>query len=157
MSFLAFLNHWWNLPFLVMLRERGDGYVPGHFLTAADLGETGEGAAHKPVLLDAATGEPVAPNGSLGFRFGPANEGRWNLDLGAVDPALTLHDRSDDAVAVDLPRFDIGPTEGGESVRRGRGVGDPGLGLDALVHPVGADDVYVLQPADQAAEHSHGQ
>jgi nitrate reductase alpha subunit len=114
-----YVKRYTDLPFLVTLRERGDGYVPGHFLTAADLGETGEGAAHKPVLLDAATGEPVAPNGSLGFRFGPANEGRWNLDLGAVDPALTLHDRSDDAVAVDLPRFDIGPTEGGESVRRG--------------------------------------
>ena len=34
---------------------------------------------------------------------------------------------------------------------RRRRVGDPGLGLDALVHAVGTDDVDVLQPADQAA------
>ena len=36
---------------------------------------------------------------------------------------------------------------------RVRGIGNPGLGLDALVHPVGGDDVNVLQPVDQAAEH----
>ena len=31
------------------------------------------------------------PNGSLGFRFGEAGKGRWNLDLGDVDPLLSLH------------------------------------------------------------------
>ena len=35
---------------------------------------------------------------------------------------------------------------------RPRRIGDPGLGLDALVHAVGGDDVDVLQPRDQAAE-----
>lgn len=38
--------------------------------------------------------------------------------------------------------------------RRATGIGDPGLGLDALVHAV--DDVGVLQPGDQAAEHHRG-
>ncbi len=31
-------------------------------------------------------------------------------------------------------------------------VGDPGLGLDRLVHAVAGDDVDVLQPADQAGQ-----
>ena len=35
---------------------------------------------------------------------------------------------------------------------RGRRAGDPGLGLDALVHPVRTDDVDVLQPPDQHAQ-----
>ena len=39
---------------------------------------------------------------------------------------------------------------------RARRIGDPGLGLDALVHAVGGDDVDVLQPGDQAAEHQKG-
>ena len=58
------------------------GYVPGKFLTAADLdGEqaASENAAFKTVLLDAGTGEPVVPNGSLGHRFG--DEG-----VGPVEP-----------------------------------------------------------------------
>ena len=32
------------------------------------------------------------PNGSLGHRFGDAGVGTWNLDLGDVDPLLTLLD-----------------------------------------------------------------
>ena len=32
------------------------------------------------------------PNGSLGHRFGEAGVGRWNLDLGDVDPLLSLLD-----------------------------------------------------------------
>jgi nitrate reductase / nitrite oxidoreductase, alpha subunit len=117
--FTDYVKAYTDLPFLVTLRARGDGYVPGHFLTAADLGDDSEGAAHKTVVLDAATGEPHAPSGSLGFRFGVANQGRWNLDLGQVDPVLSVFDRRADAVPVDLPRFDVGQTEGGESIRRG--------------------------------------
>ena len=74
--------------------RRGGGrrvHAPGKFLTAADLRRTAdeENAAFKTVLLDARTGEPVVPNGSLGFRFGEAGVGRWNLDLGDVDPLLS--------------------------------------------------------------------
>ena len=38
------------------------------------------------MLVDARTGDPVVPNGSLGHRFGDAGVGRWNLELGDVDP-----------------------------------------------------------------------
>lgn len=94
-----------DLPFLVTLTEREEGgYVPAKFLTAADLGEAGDEAAFKTVLVDAATGEPVVPNGSLGFRYSERGQGRWNLDLDGVDPQLTLHGGR--SATVLLPRFD---------------------------------------------------
>jgi nitrate reductase / nitrite oxidoreductase, alpha subunit len=119
--FTDYVKTYTDLPFLVTLRERGDAWVPGRFLTAADLsgGSEADGARHKTVMLDAATGQPHVPNGSLGFRFGDSGAGRWNLDLSGTDPLLTLYGRSAQAVPVDLPRFDIGDTEGGTSVRRG--------------------------------------
>jgi len=117
--FTDYVKTYTDLPFLVTLAERGDGYVPGRFLTAADLGDDGEGSAHKTVMLYASTGEPFVPNGSLGFRFGNSGAGRWNLDLRGADPILTLYGRHEQTVPVDLPRFDTGPTEGGAVVRRG--------------------------------------
>ncbi|HYK67363.1 MAG TPA: nitrate reductase subunit alpha [Streptosporangiaceae bacterium] len=117
--FTDYVKAYTDAPFLVTLRQHGDAYVPDRFLTAADLGDTGDGAAHKTVLLDAASGQPTVPNGSLGYRFGESGLGRWNLDLGGADPALTLYGRHSEAVAVVLPRFDTGETEGGSSVRRG--------------------------------------
>ena len=108
-----------DLPFLVTLREHGQSHVPGGFLTAADLGRDVEAAAHSPVLLDAATAEPVLPNGTLSTRFTESGIGRWNLDLEGVDPLLSLYGRHTEAVPVDLPRFDVGDTEGGAAIRRG--------------------------------------
>ncbi|MFG1856173.1 nitrate reductase subunit alpha [Actinomadura geliboluensis] len=117
--FTEYVKTYTDLPFLVTLEEHGDAVRPGKFLTADELGDAGEGAAHKPVLLDARTGEPVAPNGTLGFRYTESGQGRWNLELGDVDPVLTLYGRHEDARPVDLPRFDTGETEGGTVVRRG--------------------------------------
>jgi nitrate reductase alpha subunit len=115
--FTDYVKTYTDLPFLVTLRERGDGWVPDRFLTAADL-DSG-GSEHQTVLLDAATGEPVMPNGTLASRYSEAGRGRWNLDLGGIDPVLTLYGRHDDAIPVDLPRFDAGETEGGGVIRRG--------------------------------------
>jgi nitrate reductase / nitrite oxidoreductase, alpha subunit len=115
--FTGYVKTYTDLPFLVTLREHGDGWVPDRFLTGADLADGG--SEHQTVLLDSATGEPVMPNGTLASRYAEAGKGRWNLDLGGVDPVLTLHGRHEDAVAVDLPRFDVGETEGGGVVRRG--------------------------------------
>ncbi|MGH3470910.1 MAG: molybdopterin-dependent oxidoreductase, partial [Nocardioidaceae bacterium] len=116
--FTNYVKQFTDLPFLVTLRPREDAYVAGRFLTAADLGDDGEGAEHKTVLLDSA-GRPYVPNGSLGFRYGESGRGRWNLDLGEVDPLLSTYGRHEDAVPLDLPRFDVGRTEGGDIVRRG--------------------------------------
>ncbi len=114
-----------DLPFLVTLRERAPGvYTGDRFLHAADLpadpAASSEHAEWKTVVLDEAMGAPAVPNGSIGFRHGEEGEGRWNLDLGTIRPVLTLLGRPDaEPVAVDLPRFDEGPTEGGSTMRRG--------------------------------------
>ena len=113
-----------DLPFLVSLRERGDGFVPDHFLSAADLGDTAsetsdETARWKTVVLDEATGNPAVPNGSIGFRWGEEGKGSWNLHLGAINPVLSVYGRPGvEAVGVDLPRFDLGG-DGGGVLRRG--------------------------------------
>jgi nitrate reductase alpha subunit len=103
--FHDYVTRYTDLPFLVTLTERDGAHVPGKFLTAADLGDTSEGSGAKTVLLDA-DGTPVVPNGSLGFRFGEAGKGRWNLDLGDVEPLLTVHAAGCATATVDLPRFD---------------------------------------------------
>ncbi|MGJ3558446.1 hypothetical protein ACR6C2_03760 [Streptomyces sp. INA 01156] len=101
--FQDYLRTFTDAPFLVTLREHGDDLVPDGFLTAADLGredehaenyENYENADSKTVLLDSATGEPVVPNGSLGFRWAKSGAGSWNLDLGDVVPELSLLERA---------------------------------------------------------------
>ncbi|HYU05305.1 MAG TPA: molybdopterin-dependent oxidoreductase, partial [Jatrophihabitantaceae bacterium] len=94
--FTDYVSRFTDLPFLVALDERSDGmYSAGKFLTAADLGDEQENAQFKTVLLDATTRQPAVPNGSLGFHYGDAGAGRWNLDLGSVTPALSLYGDAD--------------------------------------------------------------
>ncbi|MEV7006691.1 nitrate reductase subunit alpha [Streptosporangium sp. NPDC051022] len=140
--FTDYVRRFTDLPFLVTLREHGvDGkeYVPGKFVTAADLASpagngaengagdgtgdsagdrTADGAARwRPVLLDAVTGEAVAPNGTLGDRWSQEGAGRWNLDLGGIEPLLSLYrDTGLETAEVLLPRFDDG---GAGTVSRG--------------------------------------
>ncbi|HEX7804813.1 MAG TPA: nitrate reductase subunit alpha [Cellulomonas sp.] len=146
-SFQAYMQRYTDAPYLIELTPRGDGYVPGKFVTADQVdGLVPDGAARtedafKTVLLDA-DGTPVAPNGSLGHRFGEQNAGRWNLDLGEVVPLMSIAESptyDGTSVVVDLPRFDVTPTaghehEGGAGVVR-RGVPVQRLG-DRLVTTV---------------------
>ena len=122
--FTDYVKTYTDLPHLVRLEETGDGeYTAGKFLTAADLAEHAdeENAAFKTVLIDARTGDPVVPNGSLGHRYGDAGVGRWNLELGDVDPVLSLLDTSEESVVVRMPRFD---TPDGAAADLPRGVPD---------------------------------
>ncbi len=157
-----------DMPFLVTLRKRDGAYVADRFLRSSDLGEGGENADWKTVVLDAATNEPTVPNGSIGFRWGDEGVGRWNLELGSVDPALTLLGRHDELVALDLPRFDA-PDGSAATVRRGvpaRRVGGQlvttvydllaaqlGVGREGLPGewPAGYDDPAAGTPAWQEA------
>ena len=114
-----------DLPFLVTLEESDGGWRTGKFLTAADFDNPereSENAVWKPVLLDRATDQPAVPRGSLGHRFGDEGVGKWNLDLGDLDPALTLYaegSAEQDTVSVALPRFDA---LDGQVVYEARGV-----------------------------------
>ncbi|WP_223830515.1 nitrate reductase subunit alpha [Nocardiopsis quinghaiensis] len=113
-----YVKRYTDLPFLVRLDRDGDSYRPGKFLTADDLGDTGENAAFKTVLLDERTDEATVPNGSLGFRYGDEGKGRWNLELGGTAPLLTLYADGGETATVDLPRFDSTAGTAG-SLRRG--------------------------------------
>ncbi|MCP9989639.1 nitrate reductase subunit alpha [Streptomyces albogriseolus] len=122
--FTDYVKKYTDLPFLVALDERDDTpgtYRAGKFLTAADLGgehATAENAEFRTVLLDAATGQPVVPNGTLGDRYGEGGAGKWNLDLGAVDPLLSAEGADEAPVAVELPRYDA-PDGSAGRLRRG--------------------------------------
>lgn len=129
--FDGYVRKYTDLPFLVELEPGDDGtYQPGRFVTATDLGSATtaeadtEDADFKPALWDKATGAPAVPNGTLGHRFAADGEGRWNLDLGDIDPALSIREAESDgeagsgtsgteadadrpgAVTIRLPRFD---------------------------------------------------
>jgi nitrate reductase alpha subunit len=140
-----YVKRFTDLPFLVTLQERDGRLVPGRFLTAHDLGETDEHSEFKTVLLDSTSGEPHVPGGSLGFRFGQQGAGRWNLELGDVDPQLTTHGAGGEPVEVTLPRFDT--PDGSRSDRAARGADphrrrpprDDGLRPAARVYGVGRD------------------
>ncbi|HEU5355592.1 MAG TPA: nitrate reductase subunit alpha [Actinocrinis sp.] len=127
--FQSYVKRFTDLPFLVTLNQndsQGGIYRPGRFLTAEDLdsangsdnaAEQEENAAFKTVLLDAVTGEPVVPGGSLGFRFGDAGAGRWNLDLGDTDPLLSAAGGPEAPVSVELPHFDTADGAAGRLLR----------------------------------------
>ncbi|HEY9349965.1 MAG TPA: nitrate reductase subunit alpha, partial [Acidothermales bacterium] len=118
--FVDYVRTYTDLPFLVRLMERDGAYVPAKNLTAADLGDSGEGAQWKTALLDSATGKAVVPNGSLGFRYTDSGVGRWNLDLDGVIPALSIADVAGDSTSVEvlLPCF-TAPDGSGSVLRRG--------------------------------------
>ncbi|MBB5157542.1 nitrate reductase subunit alpha [Saccharopolyspora phatthalungensis] len=115
--FLDYCRRYTDLPFLVTLRDTGDGFAADKFLTAADLDPApGDPEKFKTVVIEEATGRPHVPGGSLGFRFGADNAGKWNLDLGGVTPRLSLLEHpGTEPVEVLLARFD----DGSHTMRRG--------------------------------------
>ncbi|MFE1592933.1 nitrate reductase subunit alpha [Nocardia sp. NPDC058705] len=162
--FVDYVQKFTDLPFLVSLEKRDGRLVPGKNLTAADLGSTDENAAFKPIFIDGVTSRPVIPHGSLGFRYGPDGAGKWNLELGDLQPVLSVADVRGaqlQSATVTLPRFDT--LDGhGETIDRGVPVmvldGRPvctvfdlmlaqyGVGRDPLQGgwPTGYDDVDSL-------------
>lgn len=121
--FVDYVQKYTDLPFLIRLEEhdgvdgRG-GLVPGTFLTAQDLGGGADEDRWKTVLIDGVTGEPVIPNGSMGFRYAESGKGRWNLDLEGVSPTLTMAGDGSEAVEVLLPAF-VDADGSGSVLRRG--------------------------------------
>ncbi|WP_141125498.1 molybdopterin-dependent oxidoreductase, partial [Salmonella enterica] len=108
--FLNYCRRYTDMPMLVLLDERADGsYVPGRMMRASDLVD-GLGEANNPewktVALNS-TGELVAPNGSIGFRWG--EKGKWNLEPVAAgvetELSLSLLGQHDDVAGVAFPYF----------------------------------------------------
>ncbi|WP_425087620.1 nitrate reductase subunit alpha [Stappia sp.] len=106
-----------DFPMLVRLDETDGKMVPGRFLRADDLdGKLGEAnnPEWKTVAFDEVSNGLVAPNGSIGYRWG--EHGEWNLEerAGTADTklklSLVLEEDHDDVVGVDFPYF------GGEAI-----------------------------------------
>ena len=102
-----------DMPILVRLVRQGDGYVPERLLRASDfdnsLGEENN-PEWKTVAIDDATGKPVVPLGSAGFRWG--EKGKWNLEEKTGEGAdvqlrlsAIMDDQHDLVVPVDFPYF----------------------------------------------------
>ena len=95
---------------LVILEPRDNGsYTPGRMLRASDLLDA-LGESNNPEWKTVAynsDGELVAPNGSIGFRWG--EKGKWNLEQRAdgkdVELKLSLLDIRDSVVSVGFPYF----------------------------------------------------
>ena len=71
-----------DMPMLVMLKEHEGKLIADRYLRASDLtGNLGQdnNPEWKTVVYDENTGYLVAPNGSIGFRWGQS--GAWNLEM----------------------------------------------------------------------------
>lgn len=99
------------MPMLVMLEERDGYYAAGRMLRAADLVDS-LGQENNPEWKTVAinsNGEMVAPNGSIGFRWG--EKGKWNLEqrdgtTGAeTELQLSLLGSQDEIADVGFPYF----------------------------------------------------
>ncbi len=108
-----------DMPMLVRIDEKDGRLIPGRFLRASDLtGNLGEdnNPDWKTVAIDGKSGDLVAPNGSIGYRWG--EKGEWNLEerAGKADTALRmsliLDGEHDDVAGVDFPYFGGAATNG---------------------------------------------
>ena len=109
--FTDYVKRYTDMPMLVRLIEQDGKLVPERFLRASDLdGALGEAnnPEWKTLAFDARSHELVAPNGSVGFRWG--EKGRWNLESRAstgaeTDLVLSMKDRDHEMVDVAFPYF----------------------------------------------------
>ncbi len=78
--FSRYARTYTDMPMQVVLRAHGQGYVSDRNLRASDfdgaLGETNN-PEWKTIVFDEKSNRFVAPNGSIGFRWG--EDGKWNL------------------------------------------------------------------------------
>ena len=111
--FTDYCRRYTDMPMLVRLVKQNGRYVPERLLRASDFdGELDEAnnPEWKTVAVDRNSGDVVAPNGSVGFRWG--EKGKWNLeqrggagrDVDLLMTAIEVDDH-DDVVDVGFPYF----------------------------------------------------
>jgi nitrate reductase alpha subunit len=109
--FEEYARKYTDMPMLVRLVQQGEHLVPERLVRASDLeGALGESnnPDWKTVAFDEASGKPVVPNGSVGFRWG--EKGKWNLEEKessgeATKLRLSLAPIQDGIAAVAFPYF----------------------------------------------------
>lgn len=111
--FRDYVRRYTDMPMLVLLEPREGGhYAAGRQLRASDLVD-GLGQENNPewktIAINQADGELVAPQGSIGFRWG--EKGKWNLESREgkmqqeVELQLSLLGSHDEVVEVGFPYF----------------------------------------------------
>ena len=119
--FESYARTYTDLPFLVSLRRREDAWVPDHFVTAADLGRRGARARHgRPWSSTKRAVRRPCRTGRSAFG-GPTRASDAGTCASTISvPLSACTGRAGaEALAVDLPRFDVGDGEGGGVLRRG--------------------------------------
>ena len=115
--FQEYTRKYTDLPMQVVLRKQGDTYVSDRNLRASDfannLGEANN-PEWKTIGWDEKSKQFVAPNGSIGFRWG--EEGKWNLleKSAGSDTQLELSCQGKpdvEIVPVSFPHFTQGEPE----------------------------------------------
>ncbi|TVO65832.1 nitrate reductase subunit alpha [Denitromonas ohlonensis] len=116
--FQEYARKYTDLPMQVILRAHEDGFVSDRNLRASDF-DGGLGEANNPewktIVFDSKGKRFIAPNGSIGFRWG--EEGKWNLleksgaDQAETEAELTCIDNRDAVVSVGFPHFTPGEDE----------------------------------------------
>lgn len=116
--FQEYARKYTDMPMQVLLRKHGEGYVTDRNLRASDfVGNLGESnnPDWKTVVFDSKTKSFVAPNGSIGFRWG--EDGKWNLleRAGAgqaeIQAELSCIEQRDEVASVGFPHFTPGEAE----------------------------------------------
>lgn len=111
--FVEYMRQYTDMPMLVLLEPRDAGYyAAGRLLRAADLVDNlGEdnNPEWKTIAIDGNSGQLVAPQGSIGYRWG--EKGKWNLEQRdgktqqEVSLQLSLLGQHDDIASVGFPYF----------------------------------------------------
>ncbi|MBT3815222.1 MAG: nitrate reductase subunit alpha [Methylococcales bacterium] len=109
--FIDYVRQYTDMPMLVCLEDYQDGHLKaGRFLRAADIdGALGQENNPEWKTMAYSGDSLVAPNGSIGFRWG--EKGRWNLEEkegeknSKTDLLLTLIDKKDAVASVAFPYF----------------------------------------------------
>ncbi|UMR30007.1 nitrate reductase subunit alpha [Massilia sp. MB5] len=110
--FRDYAKQYTDFPMLVRLVEQNGILAPEYFLRASHLANNLDEENNpdwKTLVLDSATGEIVAPAGTIGFRWG--EKGKWNLEQKtgrsgqAIDPRLSLIDCADEIASVGFAYF----------------------------------------------------
>ncbi|QRN40101.1 nitrate reductase subunit alpha [Pectobacterium carotovorum] len=111
--FSEYVRQYTDLPMLVLLEPREDGYyAAGRMLRASDLVDNlgqDNNPQWKTIAIDDESGNLTAPQGSIGYRWG--DQGKWNLEQRdgvsgeEVKLRLSLLGSHDDVVDVGFPYF----------------------------------------------------
>ncbi len=84
--FKDYVRRYTDMPLLVRLVKKDGRYVPERLLRASDFDDAlaqDNNPDWKTIGIDEATGRPVVPTGSIGFRWG--EQGKWNLEEKIAD------------------------------------------------------------------------